>query len=270
MTVVTVHGTSLFCLVLEQRYSKHGFPMTPVSMKFGLNDSHACIRDKAPKPVLNASESVKALLSWQGPEHLYTSNAAYLGERDTFIGNFHGLKHGLGTFVGFRKSIAENYKVAEMELSAASTGMDLAVVEKPSGRIPSFSKLEPIVLAKKGPSRDGDEAYIVGYQKSVNGINVIQGSYEGEIPQSMVPPNEMGGKSSYFVLHAPSLEGREAATLSGSPVLDKKGRLVGILATALCDASGRCKGDVAIINLPTIRKFLNNHKPGLAKALNRK
>jgi len=134
-------------------------------------------------------------------------------------------------------------------------GFDLAIAkveDKEKNALPN-----PIKIAKYPPYK-GETVYIIGKKMPLDGIKAIPAVFEQQVLNTTRWDRKTGLKSSYSLIKSDLLEknGLTAKGFSGSPVVNKKGELVGIFAQGF----EKYPEFKFMVDLNTIVPFLTKNK----------
>ena len=123
-----------------------------------------------------------------------------------------------------------------------------------------YSQSKPIRIASKGPERKDQDVYIVGYHHYIDGLKKLQ-----YIPAKFVSNvgklAEEHPQACYFEIHSAVIKDKkfDCRSLSGSPVVNKCGELLGIVGRADVDDQGIPTSPLFALDLKTIQNFLEEH-----------
>ena len=210
-----------------------------------------------PKAVYDAIPCSKTISVRKMTEKpIINGNAVYLGG-DKFLTLAHCFEDSYD-YLDIRKELLEkNNDIFTVPGKAVelSEDLDLAIIKSQIKETRGFAKSLPIKIADKSP-KVKDTVYIIGSNGFWEGQKAIPATVLTESEKFSVN-SSVGHKANYYHIKSefPFKRNNEfsADGLSGSPIVNKEGELVGILK------AGRNNSEFLIIDLDTIKKFLSTH-----------
>ena len=225
-----------------------------------------------PQEVVEAGKVVKTLATKKSDYVLSCSNATYLGN-DLFLGVAHALNPDvpggkrIGQYSPNKKRMLHGAE--QISIKALRQNLDLSLLQK-RGLISLLQRVlalnsdsEPIKLAEHEPSEPGEEVYMVGHHTGFKGLQYIPATFDEKLVKFTDDDIISGFDATYSRIFSKIVDNRhfDTASLSGSPVVNKKGELIGIYACSTVrsvNGKGENTGTLYMIDLDTIKAFLKD------------
>jgi hypothetical protein len=210
-----------------------------------------------PKAVQDAKRSSKRI-SVEGRTKK-RSNGVFLGNDNLFLTTAHSFRDDYG-YVGVGKHFQKENKYCtnQGDLAKIAPELDLSLIKLRPVEGLEYSKSEPVKFASSEP-KITETVYILGSNSHWEGQKAIPARIS-EISGLVNDAKNytFGNKATHYQIFSEILEKNKdrfsASGLSGSPVVNENGELVGILDRGKIDGN---QGAFYIIDTYTINKFLS-------------
>ncbi|OGI00638.1 MAG: hypothetical protein A2Y25_04610 [Candidatus Melainabacteria bacterium GWF2_37_15] len=189
----------------------------------------------------------------EGGNVVYLENGKFLGVNHYFENPYEIF--GVGKYV-LKK---DTYELELGKMIESSHRLDLAITESHAKGVRDLSRSLPIKIADRSPYIN-DTVYIIGSNGHWEGQKAIPATVLSK--SRKLPPaidSSAGTEANYYEIKSAILykhrDKFSAPGLSGSPVVNKKGELVGVAA----DSYPNDWSKFNVIDLNTIKTFLSTH-----------
>jgi Trypsin-like peptidase domain len=217
------------------------------------------LKEKIPQAVLEVFSSVKSHIAQLADNKQVWSNSVHIGNGKYLIAE-HGYEYsGAKNYLGSVKEglDATNSLYWENSLQKCAIGKDLALVAIPHTQA-------PVIAMCQKPLETGEQLYVIGYWKRKESPIILPVNYSGNtntiLESNPTRYNEAGRK--YGVVYSDWIGSKKGSVegLSGSPVVNAQGEMVGLLIKQIADPNkvDSYTGSLVMRPASVIQEFVND------------